>query len=176
MVSRNAFGKSRGTPGVEDIGEVLHGIKRNRFLQRRMAQKGSKGMDPAVPVHFACRDFVKQDSQGSFPERKQIHQVGDNGVFQAGLVKHLLYIAEVCIQADHGFRAGIVDHVFDLKRGVNWGHRHKNGAQFLDGKKSNDPLHAVGDIDHDLVAFFDPHVRQGACKPFAQIPKAGVAE
>ena len=99
--------------------------------------------------------------------RQHVGRIGDNGFFKASLVEYVFDIAIVGVLADHGFRPGIVDHVFDFVRSVDWRNRNDDRPHFLDGQKRHDPLDRIGDVDHNPVALFNTQSGQGAGEPFA---------
>ena len=134
-----------------------------------MFQKGIERIDLFVPVHLAMGDLVKKYPQIPFPKGKKVHQISDNGPLKPCVFKDLIDIAKVCVQANDRLSAGVVDHIFNLKRGVDWRDRYNHCTNLLDTKKGDNPLDTVGDIDHNPVALLDTHVNQGTGKAFTQL-------
>ena len=116
-------------------------------------------------------DLVKKYPQIPFPKGKKVHQICDNGPLEPCACKNFLDIAKVCVQANDRLSARVVDHIFDLKRGVDWRDRYNHCTNLLDTKKGDNPLNTIGDIDHDPVALLDTHVSQGSSKSFTQLLK-----
>ena len=129
-----------------------------------------------VLIHLAVGDPVEKNTQASLPRRKQVGKVGHDDPLETGGRKNLFHVAEIGVLADHGLRPGVLDHVLDLKGGVDGRDGDHHGADLLDGEKADDPLDAVGDIDHHPVALLDAQVLQGPCKPLAQFSQSAIGE
>ena len=130
-----------------------------------MFQKGFEGIDLAIPIHLTVRDLVKEYTERSFPEWKQIRQIGYNGLLEACPGEDLLDIAIVRVLADDRLCPGVIYHILDLKGGIDRGDGNNNGTNLLRTQKGDDPLNAVGDIDYDTIAFLDTYVQQGTGEP-----------
>ena len=133
-------------------------------------------MNLGVPFHFAVRDSVEKNTQISFPGRKEVRKVRHNDALETGVRQDLFDVAEVRVLADDRLDPGVLDHVFDLEGSVDRGNGYQHGPDFLDGQKADDPLDAVGDIDHHPVALLDAQVQQGPCKPLAQFAQSAIGE
>jgi hypothetical protein len=122
-----------------------------------------------VLVDVSFGNFVEEKSYGSLPERKKVDEVGDDGPFQAGFWEYLFYVAEIGVQTDNGLGPRVIDHIFDFKGGINGRNGNDDPSDFLNSKKSDDPLHRIRDIDHHLVPFANPEPGQGGSKSIDQI-------
>ncbi len=131
VIAGYSLGKASGSTGVEDIGEVLPWIDFHFGMLRWVLQEVLKMVHIATHPYGTLGDLVKEGSHSALPEGEEISQVCNNGIPQACFGEYLLYIAEIRILADDRFSAGVVNHIFDLIRGIDGGYRYRNGSQFL---------------------------------------------
>jgi hypothetical protein len=142
----------------------------------RVLEHVFKGIYILVLVDVSFGNFVEEESYGSFPERKKVNEVGDDDSFQAGFWKYLFHVAEIGIQADNGLCPRVIDHIFNFKGGVNGRNGNNDRSNFLNSKKSDDPLHRIRNINHHLVPFADPELGQGGSKSVNEILQSRIRE
>ncbi len=176
VVSGNALGKSGGTAGIKNVGQVLYRIDGHGGLQGRVLQQRSKRINPLVTLDRAAGNLVEEHAESPFPKRQKIGQVRHDHPFQAGAGNRFLDVAEIGVHADDGFDPGIFDHVGDFMGSVDGRHRNDDGADLLDAEKGDDPLGGIGDVDHHPVALADAHGGQRTGEALAECPQTAESE
>ena len=99
-------------------------------------------------------DDIEGPAQKPFPPGKQVGQVGDDDGFERGGVQDLLHVAEVSIGAEYGHGTGVARDIVQVAGRVDGGNGHSHPADPLDGQPGQDPLDGVGQVEDDLVPFF----------------------
>jgi hypothetical protein len=129
-----------------------------------------------IPLHGPLEGLVEEDTDGALPNREQINEVRDDGPFQGTLAEYLCHIAKISILTNNGRSTRVIDHVLNLIGRIDGRYGDCHGSNLLNSKKSDDPLDAIGDVNHDPITLPHPKVTQGVGKSVAEIPQLAIRE
>ncbi len=133
-------------------------------------------MNILIPLYGPLGGLVEEDTDGALPDREQIDEVRDDGPFQGALAEYFRHIAKIGILTNNGRSTRVIDHVLNLIGRIDGGYGDCHGSDFLNSEKSDDPLDAVGDVNHDPITLAHPKVTQGVGKSVAEIPQLAIRE